>query len=173
MNCTPVNSPVCSLRPGLVSTSRIAHSIYQASNSSEGTELSGKTRGGGISFYVNEGWCKDVTVLKKSCSPQVETIFINCKPFYSPWEFSSFFLIGVYIHPQACVSEALQHLADQITNMEQKHLDSLLIVLATNYQNSDSTLSVIPGIQTFWTIETQWTPIALFPVQLQDSLTTV
>ncbi len=43
--------------------------------------------------------------------------------------FPPFILVGVYILPQSCVSEALQHLADQITNMERKHLDSLLIIL--------------------------------------------
>ncbi|KAI3361527.1 hypothetical protein L3Q82_013676, partial [Scortum barcoo] len=93
------------------------------------TELSGKTRGGGICFYVNKGWCTDVTVLKKSCSPHLETLFINCKPFYSLQEFSLFILVGVYIHPQACVTETLQQLADQIRNVEQQHPDSLLIVL--------------------------------------------
>ena len=93
------------------------------------TELSGKSRGGGICFYINDGWCTDVTVLKKSCSPHLETFLINCRPFYSPREFSSFILVGVYIPPQACVTEALQHLADQITDEERKHPDSLLIVL--------------------------------------------
>ncbi|KAI3353757.1 hypothetical protein L3Q82_004989 [Scortum barcoo] len=70
-----------------------------------------------------------MSVLKKSYSPHLETLFINCKPFYSPREFSSFILVGVYIHPRACVTEALQQLADQIRNVEQQHPDSLLIVL--------------------------------------------
>jgi len=47
----------------------------------------------------------------------------------SGWRSSSFILDGVYIPSQACVSEALQHLAEQITNMEHKHSASLLIVL--------------------------------------------
>jgi len=102
---------------------------FQLHRADRVTALSGKTRGGGICFYINEGWCTDVTVLKESCSPHLETLLINCKPFYSPREFSSFILVGVYIPPQACVSEALQHLAEQITTMEHKHPDSLLIVL--------------------------------------------
>ena len=92
-------------------------------------ELTGKTRADGICFYINEGWCTDVTVLNKSCSPHLETLFINSKPFYSPREFSSFILVGLYIPPRACVIEASQHLADQINNMEKKHPDSLLSVL--------------------------------------------
>ena len=42
---------------------------------------------------------------------------------------SSFILVGVYIHPQACVSEALRHLADQITSTERKYPVSILIIL--------------------------------------------
>ena len=67
-------------------------------------------------------------MLNKPCGPDLETLFINCKPFNSPRAFSLFILVGLYIPPQACVTEALQHLADQITDME-RHPDSLLFVL--------------------------------------------
>ncbi len=63
------------------------------------------------------------------CCPDLEKIFINCKPFYSPWEFCSFILVSVYIPPQAHVSSALQKLADMITESEQHHPDSVLIIL--------------------------------------------
>ncbi len=57
-------------------------------------ELSGKMRRGGICFYTNEDWYTDVTVLKKSCSPQLETLFINCKPF----------IVGVFlVHSGQCL----------------------------------------------------------------------
>ncbi|KAL0147490.1 hypothetical protein M9458_057205, partial [Cirrhinus mrigala] len=74
-------------------------------------------------------WCTDVTVLKKMCCPDLEALFIDCKSFYSPREFCSFILISVYIPPQAHVSLALQKLADQIADMEQKHPDSVLVIL--------------------------------------------
>ncbi|XP_043084852.1 uncharacterized protein LOC122331469 [Puntigrus tetrazona] len=92
-------------------------------------ELTGKSRGGGTCFYINERWCTDVTVLKKMCCADVEALFINCKPFYSPREFCSFILVCVYIPPQAHVSLALQKLADLITETEQQHPDSVLIIL--------------------------------------------
>ncbi len=57
---------------------------YQLFRSDRISELTGKTRGGGLCFYINEGWCSDVTTLKKMCSPNLEALFINCKPFYSP-----------------------------------------------------------------------------------------
>ncbi|KAK3536606.1 hypothetical protein QTP86_014466 [Hemibagrus guttatus] len=71
------------------------------------TELSGKTKGGGICFYINYSWCNDVKVLSQLCSPDLEAFIINCKPFYSPHEFSSFILLGVYIPPQRALADGI------------------------------------------------------------------
>ncbi len=49
----------------------------------------------------------DVTVLKKMCCSDLEMLFINYKPFYSPLEICLFILVSFYIHPQAHVSLAL------------------------------------------------------------------
>ncbi|KAL0147455.1 hypothetical protein M9458_057240 [Cirrhinus mrigala] len=102
---------------------------YQLFRADRDAESTGKSRGGGTCFYINERWCTDLTVLKKMCCPDLDALFIDCKPFYSPREFCSFILISVYIPPQANVSLALQKLADQIADMEQKHPDSVLIIL--------------------------------------------
>ncbi|KAK0146722.1 hypothetical protein N1851_013929 [Merluccius polli] len=103
----------------------------RASNSAErtDTELSGKTKGRGICFYINSGWCNDVTVIQQHCSPDLESFIINCKPFYSPCEFASFILVGVYIPPQANVQDAQRMLADQILCVERTNPDYLVIVL--------------------------------------------
>ncbi|KAI2661958.1 putative 149 kDa protein [Labeo rohita] len=101
---------------------------YQLFRADRDAESTGKLRGGGTCFYINERWCTDVTVLKMCCSC-LEALFINCKPFYSPREIHSFILVSVYISPQAHVSLSLQKLADQITELEQQHPDSVLIVL--------------------------------------------
>lgn len=42
---------------------------FQLLRTDGSVELSGKTKGGGICFYVNESWYSDVTVLSKACSP--------------------------------------------------------------------------------------------------------
>ncbi|XP_075911483.1 uncharacterized protein LOC142906815 [Petromyzon marinus] len=91
--------------------------------------LSGKTKGGGICFYINSGWCVDVTVILQHCSPLLESIFITCKPFYSPREFASLILVGVYLPPCPQVKEAQRMLADQILSVERANPDSLVIVL--------------------------------------------
>ncbi len=64
-----------------------------------------------------------------TCCSDLEMLFINCKPFYSPREICLFILVLVCMHAQAHVSSALQELADQITETEQKHPDSVLIIL--------------------------------------------
>uniref|UniRef100_A0A8C1D980 Reverse transcriptase domain-containing protein n=1 Tax=Cyprinus carpio carpio TaxID=630221 RepID=A0A8C1D980_CYPCA len=102
---------------------------FQLFRADRDAESTGKSRGGGTFFYINERWCTDVTVLKKMCCSDLEVLFVNCKPFYSPWEFHSFILVSVYIPPQAHASLALQKLADQITETEQQHPDSVLIIL--------------------------------------------
>ncbi len=123
--------------------------------------VNGKTRGGGLCFYINEGWCSDVTTLKKMCSPNLETLFLNCKPFYSPREFYSFILVNVY---HVSVSAAMQKLAEQISEMEQRYPVSLLIILGdfnkkrishVNCKNTDSTLHVPPETVIYWITVTQ------------------
>ncbi|KAK3522364.1 hypothetical protein QTP86_007648 [Hemibagrus guttatus] len=58
-----------------------------------------------------------------------KAFIINCKPFYSPREFSSFILVGVYIPPQGNVREAQRALADEIQSVERTNPDALVIVL--------------------------------------------
>lgn len=65
-------------------------------------QLSGKSKGGGIRFYINEGWYTPVTVLSEYCSPNLEYFIIN------PREFSSI-MVRVYTPqpPEAGMSETL------------------------------------------------------------------
>lgn len=48
---------------------------------------------------MNSGWCTDV--ISQHCSPSLEYLYINSKPFYLPREVASFFLAAVFIPPQA------------------------------------------------------------------------
>ncbi len=47
------------------------------------------------------------------CCLDLEAHFINCKPFYLPWEFYSFILVSVLIPLQANARSAVQKLANQ------------------------------------------------------------
>lgn len=50
---------------------------------------------------------------------------MNYKPFYLQREFSSFIVVGVYIPPPACVSEAQNQLVGQIAKKEKKIIISM------------------------------------------------
>ncbi len=156
---------------------------FQLIRADRNAESTGNSHGDGTCFYINERWCTDVTVLKKTCCSDLETLFINCKPFYSPWEICSFILVSVYIPPQAHARSALQKLADLITETEQKHPDSVLIILGdfnkaispVNSQNTGQHITCPPETVIYWI--TVYTAIkdAYHSVhrQLWDSLITV
>ena len=50
-------------------------------------DLSGKVRGGGIAFLINNRWCVDSQKVNATCTPFLETLSVKAKPFYSPREF--------------------------------------------------------------------------------------
>ncbi len=115
---------------GAIPDSALHLSGFQLFRADRVTESSGKTRGGGLCLYINEGWCTDMTVLKKMCCPNLEALFINCKPFYSPREFCSFILVSVYIPPDVRVSAALENCwPTKITHTEQRYPDSFIVIL--------------------------------------------
>ncbi|KAI2648571.1 putative RNA-directed DNA polymerase from transposon BS [Labeo rohita] len=87
---------------GTIPDSALHLTVFQLIRADRVTESSGKTRG---------------------------AVFINCKPFYSPREVSSFILVSVYIPPDARTSAALVLLADQITHTEQRYPDTSILVL--------------------------------------------
>ncbi len=123
-----------------------------------------------------------MTVLKKMCCPNLEALF-NCKPFYSPREFSSFILVSAYIPPDVRVSAALELLADQITHTEQRYLDSFIIILGDF--NKTNLTSELPKYRQHITCPTRDSNILdhcytvlkdaynSVPVQCWDSLITV
>lgn len=74
------------------------YGVYRAEREFSTT---GKKRGGGGCFYVNDGWCNDVSTISKHCSAVLDSVFINWRPFYSPLVFASIVLVCVYIAPQA------------------------------------------------------------------------
>ncbi len=149
---------------GYIPDSALHLSGFQLFRADRVTESSGKTRGGGLCFYINEGWCTDVTVLKKMCCPNLEALFINCKPFYSPWEFSSFILVSVYILPDARVSAALELSVDQITHTEQRHSvpraalglsDHCLVHLLPAYRQKLKSAKPVVRTVKRWTVEAE------------------
>ena len=113
----------------LTPDSAVLHSRYRLYRADRSPELSGISKGGGVCFMINQRWCNDSSILSTSCSPELETLIIKCKPFYLPREFTSIVMVGVYIPPQANATAAIGALADQITTVENTNPDLLVLIL--------------------------------------------
>ena len=77
---------------------------------------------------INHRWCTDVTLVSSHCSPDLESLVIKCRPFYSPREVSTVTMFGVYIPPSANGKNALNQLADQITIVENDNPDTTVLI---------------------------------------------
>ncbi len=64
-------------------------------------ELTGKSRGGGVCFYINNSWCdeRNIHSIKSFCSPDLEFHTLLCRPFWLPREFTAIIITAVYIPP--------------------------------------------------------------------------
>ncbi len=98
---------------------------YQADRDSS---LSGKTRSGGLCVYINKEWCNNAVVVSKHCSSLVEFIFVKCRPFYLPREFTAIFIVAVYIPPCANAKDALRELYSAIREQQTNNPDGFFIV---------------------------------------------
>ncbi len=94
------------------------------------TAEAGKTKGGGVCFFINKKWCdpRNISILSRSCSPHLEHLSIICRPFYLPREFTSILMSAIYIPPQADTSVALSKLHDELSGYINKHPDAACII---------------------------------------------
>ncbi len=92
------------------------------------TTLSGKSRGGGLCVYINKEWCNNTAVLSKHCSSLVEFMFVKCRPFYLPREFTAIVIVAVYIPPCANAKDALRELYCAISEQQTNDPDGFFII---------------------------------------------
>lgn len=81
-------------------------------------DTTGKTQGGGVCLYVNNWYCRAVTVREKICTSDVELISVSLRPFYLPREFPQIFITTVYIHPKANAASASSTVYEVIQKLQ-------------------------------------------------------
>lgn len=74
--------------------------------------ITGKSRGGGVCFYVNQRYCNTVAIREKICTADVELLSISLRPFYLPRKFQQLFHTLGYIFPRAEQSAVSQLIRD-------------------------------------------------------------
>lgn len=115
------------------------HILVRADRSAEQT---GKTRGGGVCIYINNRWCTNYTVKHTLCSPHLELLVVQCRPFYLPRDICCIAFVVVYIPPSADKRKAEEDIASVITELETSKPDAGIIVLGDF--NGSSLQTVLP-----------------------------
>ncbi|XP_047656443.1 uncharacterized protein LOC113651616 isoform X1 [Tachysurus fulvidraco] len=93
-------------------------------------ELTGKSRGGGVCFFINNSWCdeRNLHSIKSFCSPDLEFLMLLCRLFWLPRDITAVIITAVYIPPQANTDQALKELYGYISEQETAHPDAAFIV---------------------------------------------
>ncbi len=96
----------------MVPDSAIELTGFSVHRSDRTKELTGKSRGGGVCFYINNSWCNERNIhsIKSFCSPDLEFHTLLCRPFWLPRDFTAIIITAVYIPPQANTDQALKEL---------------------------------------------------------------
>ena len=92
------------------------------------TRASGKAIGGGLCVYVLQNWCSDSRVIDTYCSPDLEAMSVQCRPFYLPREITAAIITAVYIPPDANVSMALGQLQLMVAEQQRAQPDGIHII---------------------------------------------
>ncbi len=90
-------------------------------------DTTGNSRGGGLCVYINKEWCNNTAVLSKHCSSLVEFMFVKCRPFYLPREFTAIVIVAVYIPPCANAKDA-RELYCAISEQQTNNPDGFFII---------------------------------------------
>ncbi len=114
----------------MVPDSAIELTGFSVHRSDRTKELTGKSRGGGVCFYINNSWCNERNIhsIKSFCSPDLEFHTLLCRPFWLPREFTAIIITAVYIPPQANTDQALKELYRNISEQETVHPDAAFII---------------------------------------------
>ncbi len=102
----------------MVPDSAIELTGFSVHHSDRTKELTGKSRGGGVCFYITNSWCdeRNIHSIKSFCSPDLEFHMLLCRAFWLPREFTAIIITAVYIPPQANTDQALKELYGNITS---------------------------------------------------------
>ncbi len=143
----------------MVPDSAIELTGFSVHRSDRAKELTGKSRGGGVCFYINNSWCNERNIhsIKSFCSPDLEFHTLLCRPFWLPREFTAIIITAVYIPPQVNTDQALRELYGNISEQETAHPDAAFII--TGDFNKANFRTIAPKYFQHVTINTRGDPI--------------
>lgn len=78
--------------------------------------ITNESTGGGLSFSINQRYCNTTVLRERICTPDLK--LLSSIVFIFQGSFLNVFLLLVYIHPCASVTNALQLIADVMNRMK-------------------------------------------------------
>ncbi len=114
----------------MVPDSAIELTGFSVHRSDRTKELTGKSRGRGVCFYINNSWCdeRNIHSIKSFCSPDLEFHMLLCRSFWLQREFTAVIIMAFYIPPQANTDQALRELYGNISEQETANPDAAFVV---------------------------------------------
>ncbi len=112
----------------MVPDSAIEFTGFSVHSTDRTKELTGKSRGGGICFYIKNCDERNLHSIKSFCSTDLEFQMLLCRPFWLPREFTAIIITAVYIPPQANTDQALKELYGDISEQETARPDAPFVV---------------------------------------------
>ena len=92
------------------------------------SDITEKSRGGGVCLLINENWCTDVCIISQVSTSNLESITIKLRRFYLSRDFSSATSTAVYIHPRADTNAVVKDLYNKNFMCENDDPNTLSIV---------------------------------------------
>lgn len=108
------------------------------------TRVDSKSKGSGLCIFTSDLLCTNVVVRDAHCSPDIEYLLLQRRPFYLPREFTSVGIIAVYVPPHANTKLAMEKLHLAISRYLSTQPDSVVIA-AGNFNNANLK-SVLPKL---------------------------
>ncbi|KAK3569657.1 hypothetical protein QTP86_002644 [Hemibagrus guttatus] len=162
--CAPISTFLCDADTASVECVKCQHRVGSAAlntpvlrkqNPAGAGPSLDATGAGTISVGLRETWLSDgvpdaaiqldgLTVFRADSSAAlcVEFVTVRCRPFYLPWEFTTVFIVGLYIPPSANAKEALCELYGAISKLQNAHPNRLFII--SGDFNNANLKSVLP-----------------------------
>ena len=117
-----------------ISDQQIDLSGYTVIRADRSLDSSGKTKGGGLSFYINDNWARSVKVISNHIEPNLEMLSICVRPYWSPREISCIVLLLVHAivfdsSQSAVVKATVNKIHEQIDTLERSYPNCTLYAL--------------------------------------------
>jgi hypothetical protein len=109
--------------------------------------------GGGLIVYVNNRWCTNFNIVSTVCTPDIECLILNCRPFYLPREITNIFIAAVYIPPSADKVKSLDYLYNEFHRLCLSKPNSVQLIFGDF--NQCNLKSVLPNLHQYINFSTR------------------